>query len=167
MKLGMEGEGMQVQTLSRGLSGMFRRKSKSGGSMAVLEADTLDAFSSGPLVAAGHPTPSPSRARPGILSGKPSGVAAGEVTAPHHQQQCLNAELATLRGQCRAQEQEIASLAAQLAAARAGEASALERLNLQHFKYELMVDLWAVRVLDNEELGAQQTQQQPQQATVR
>lgn len=26
---------------------------------------------------------------------------------------------------------------------------------------------WAVRVLDNEELGAQQTQQQPQQATVR
>lgn len=109
--------------------------------MAVLEADTLDAFSSGPLVAAGHPTPSPSRARPGILSGKPSGVAAGEVTAPHRQQQCLNAELATLRGQCRAQEQEIASLAAQLAAARAGEASALERLNLQHFKYELMVDL--------------------------
>ena len=28
-----------------------------------------------------------------------------------------------------------------------------ERLNFQRFKYELLVDMWAMRVLDNEELA--------------
>ncbi|KAL4459173.1 hypothetical protein ABPG75_014038 [Micractinium tetrahymenae] len=180
MKLGMEGGETQAQPLSRGLSGIFRRKSKGGSGMGPLEAegDALDAFSSGgPLLAAARLPSHSGRAWGSILGRRPSGEAAGEAASMQHaqqhphlhpqqsyqqQQQHYNqqaeAELAALRARCEAQAQEAASLAAQLAAARAGEAAALEQLNLQRFKYDLLVDLWAVRVLDNEELGAQQPQ---------
>ena len=35
-----------------------------------------------------------------------------------------------------------------------------QALNLERFKYELLVDLWSMRVLDNEELGLQLEQHQ-------
>ncbi len=34
-----------------------------------------------------------------------------------------------------------------------------QALNLERFRYELLVDLWSMRVLDNEELGLQLEQQ--------
>jgi hypothetical protein len=37
-----------------------------------------------------------------------------------------------------------------------------QALHLERFRYELLVDLWSMRVLDNEELGLQLEQQQHQ-----
>lgn len=77
---------------------------------------------------------------------KPSGGLADEAHQDQHQhhqreQQPFSDELAALRARCEAQAREIASLAAALAASQAGEAAALEQLNLQRFKHDLMVDL--------------------------
>lgn len=59
--------------------------------------------------------------------------------------------------QCTRQGPELQAGRRQLGAAQA--AAARQQLNLQHFKYELLVDLWVMRVLDNEELGSRLEQQ--------
>ena len=53
---------------------------------------------------------------------------------------------------------ELQAARRQLGLALAAAAAARQQSNLQHFKYELLVDLWALRVLDHEELGSRREQ---------
>ena len=59
-------------------------------------------------------------------------------------------EVALLREHCAAQECQLEELAAELEEREAENDGLRHELNLERFKYELLVDLWASRVLDNE-----------------
>lgn len=111
----------------------------------------LDAFATGPLVQR------QGSKRWGILArGQPDGTPTSAATASAAEQA---QELAAARGECARQGAELQALRRELGAAQAAAAAAAQQLNLQRFKYELLVDLWAMRVLDNEELGSRLEQQ--------
>lgn len=111
----------------------------------------LDAFATGPLVQR-HGSK-----RWGILArGQPDGTSPSAAAACASEQA---QELAAARDECARQGAELQALRRELGAAQAAAAAAAQQLNLQRFKYELLVDLWAMRVLDNEELGSRLEQQ--------
>jgi hypothetical protein len=92
------------------------------------------------------------RRQPGYAGCQPLNPAS---CTPGHPPSPLLRELTALREQCNAQANQLEELYAELEG-RDNESEELRaQLNLEKFKTELMVDLWAMRVLDNEELGRQ------------
>ncbi|EIE20404.1 hypothetical protein COCSUDRAFT_33964 [Coccomyxa subellipsoidea C-169] len=67
----------------------------------------------------------------------------------HHQRQ----EIEYMREQLHIQNEELRRIQRQTGTSAQHVLDLRERLNFQRFKYELLVDMWAMRVLDNEELA--------------
>ncbi|CAK0787320.1 hypothetical protein CVIRNUC_010538 [Coccomyxa viridis] len=67
----------------------------------------------------------------------------------HHQRQ----EIEYMREHLHVQDEEMRALQRGTGISSHTAADLRERLNFQCFKYELLVDMWAMRVLDNEELA--------------
>lgn len=116
------------------------------------EGDALDALSAGPPVQRqGSKRWGILARRQGSLTSRDSAAAAAAAADQAH-------ELAAARSECARQGAELQALRRELGVAHAAAAAAQERLNLQSFKFELLVDLWCLRVLDNEELGSRAEQ---------
>ena len=132
-----------------------RKASNKSGTNSVFEAeadgDLLNAFAAGPLVQR------QGSKRWGILArGQPDGTTPPAAAASAAEQ---TYELGAAHAECARQGAELQALRRELGAAQAAAAAAQQHLNLQRFKYELLVDLWAMRVLDNEEEGSRLEQQ--------
>ncbi|GAB4813133.1 hypothetical protein N2152v2_000179 [Parachlorella kessleri] len=89
----------------------------------------------------------PSKSKWGLLSRRNSGSRQAANVAE------LQKDVEFFRGECLKQGQELQELQYRLEGQDARGRELQQRLNLERFKYELLVDLWAMRVLDNEELG--------------
>lgn len=81
-------------------------------------------------------------------SKKPRHRNSDEVLISYQQQ-----EMAAMRQRLEHQDGEIQRLQAALGQEAGAEGELHERLNFVVFKYQLLIDMWALRVLDNEELG--------------
>ena len=126
-----------------------RKPSHKSGAHSVLEVevagDVLDASAASPRV------PRQGSKHWGILArGQRDGMTPPAAAGAAGEQAC---EMAAACVHCMRQGAELQASRRQLGAAQAA-AAARQQLNLQHFKYELLVDLWALRVLDNEEQGS-------------
>lgn len=75
----------------------------------------------------------------GILSARRGSSTSSDTAAAYAHKQ--EHEAAALRAQCSAQVQELSVMAEAIEALREERAAAAERLNLQRFKFELLVDL--------------------------
>ena len=118
--------------------------------------DALDALSGPPVQRQGSKRWGILARRQGSLASKDSAAAAAAAAAAAGDHAH---ELAAARSECARQGAELQALRRELGAAQAAQVAAHEALNLQRFKFELLVDLWAMRVLDNEELGSRTDQE--------
>ncbi|PSC74310.1 mitochondrial glyco [Micractinium conductrix] len=137
----MGGGGEDPQPLSRGLSGIFGRKKaqRNGAAHGVYEAqDALDAAYLHPAAQTVQPR-SGGGGGWGILSARRGSSTSSDTAAAYAHKQ--EHEAAALRAQCSAQVQELSVMAEAIEALREERAAAAERLNLQRFKFELLVDL--------------------------
>jgi predicted RNase H-like nuclease (RuvC/YqgF family) len=78
----------------------------------------------------------------------------GAYSAP-----ALMREVSLLQEQVAHQTEQLEELYRELEERDAEGEELRQALNLERFRYELLVDLWSMRVLDNEELGLQLEQQ--------
>lgn len=129
-----------------------RKKSKGGAHSSLFDAQEADdALAAFTIPAEASPLEPP--ARQGSRSGRWGVLIRKDSATKGRGAASSGAGNAATEAECARQGEELQRLRGELAAARAAEQHAAESLNLQRFKFELLVDLWSMRILDNEELG--------------
>ncbi len=93
----------------------------------------------------------------GIKAAAANSQAAGKhsPTTGAYSAPALMREVSLLQEQVAQQAEQLEELHRELEERDAESDEMRKALNLERFRYELLVDLWSMRVLDNEELGLQ------------